>query len=190
MVNALANHGYLPRDGKNISVSQLVAAFKEALNFEQGAILLVALKGREASSTGNPLTLHLDDLAKHGVIEHDGSLSRHDTSIGDNNAFSPEIWEFVASHFDNDHESISIESAARARKARIAKAKATNPKFRMNETEEWMSIIETCLYLRERLPFEEGFKRSDKVLTLADLLVLQKKVEEASKDVQGEQMMA
>ncbi|KAL2129919.1 hypothetical protein VTI74DRAFT_7136 [Chaetomium olivicolor] len=206
MVNALANHGYLPRDGKNVSLSQLVSAFKDAINFEQGAILLVGLKARETSTTGNPLTIHLDDLAKHGVIEHDGSLSRADVHVGDNKAFSPDIWEFVASHFTD--ETISIETAARARKARLARAKETDPQFSMTKTEEWMSLVETCLYLRvfgegtegrarrewvrvlfqqERLPFAEGFKRSEKVITLGDLLVLQKKLEEAKGDPQGEE---
>jgi hypothetical protein len=66
MLNALANHGYLPRDGKNISLADLIVGFRDAINLSPDATLIVGLKALQASSTGKLVTLHLDDLAKHG----------------------------------------------------------------------------------------------------------------------------
>lgn len=66
MVNALANHGYLPRDGKDISLATLIKGAKEGINLAPDATLLVGLKALQTSSTGNWLSFHLDDLNKHG----------------------------------------------------------------------------------------------------------------------------
>ncbi|KAK0727805.1 Chloroperoxidase [Lasiosphaeria miniovina] len=200
MVNALANHGYLPRDGKGVSLARLITAFKDAINLAPAATLLVGFKSLQASTTRNPLTFNLDDLSKHGVIEHDGSLSRNDIHLGDNHSFAPEVWAAVAAHFADD-DVISIETAARARKARLAAAPKMNPAFSITDEQLGFSSIETSLYLlvfghgtegdartewvrtlfeKERLPFDEGFKRPDKPLKVVDVLDLQKKVEEAA----------
>ncbi|KAK3328253.1 Chloroperoxidase [Cercophora scortea] len=199
MVNALANHGYLPRDGKSVSLARLIVGCKEGINLAADATILVGLKALQTSTTGNPLTFNLDDLSKHGVIEHDGSLSRNDVASGDNHTFAPEIWATVAAHFTED--TISIETAAQARKDRLAAAPKLNPAFSMSDDDKRFSFIETSLYLRvfghgtdghaktqwvrtlfehERLPFEEGFTRSKTPLTVLELLDLQKKVEAAS----------
>lgn len=37
MLNTLANHGYLPHDGKNIDVATLVAGLDAALNLDSSA---------------------------------------------------------------------------------------------------------------------------------------------------------
>ena len=66
MINALANHGYLPRDGRDVSLSRLVTGCKRAINLAPDAALVVGLKALQASTTGRPLTFHLDDLSKHG----------------------------------------------------------------------------------------------------------------------------
>ncbi|KAK5656903.1 hypothetical protein OQA88_4454 [Cercophora sp. LCS_1] len=196
MLNALANHGYLPRDGKNISLTRLVSGFKESINLAPDATLIVGIKALQASSTGNFFTLNLDDLNKHGVIEHDGSLTRHDFHSGNNHTFSPELFAAFIAHFPG--ELISIEAAARARKDRLVVAEKTNPEFKMSSDDTRFSFIETASYLMvfakgvngeaktewvrkwfedERLPYEEGWKRSEKQLGVGDLLAIQKKVE-------------
>jgi len=209
MVNALANHGYLPRDGQNVSLGRLVTGLRQSLNLAPDATLLVGLKALETSTTGRWLTFHLDDLARHGVIEHDGSLSRNDAHSGDNHSFDPQAWATVTRHFagggggggGGGGETVSIETAAAARKARVEAAAATNPAFEMDEAAVRFSLIETCLYLyvfgrgvegeartewvrvlfeQERLPFQEGFARSPSMLTIAGILALQKKLEEAT----------
>ena len=63
MVNSLANHGYLPRNGLNISLDDLLVAFTDAVNLDPDATTLV---GKTAVTTGDGTTFNLDDLAKHG----------------------------------------------------------------------------------------------------------------------------
>ncbi|KAH7129935.1 Chloroperoxidase [Dactylonectria estremocensis] len=196
MVNSLANHGYLPRDGLNISLADLIVAFTDAVNLDPAATTLV---GQKAVLTGNNVTFDLDNLAKHGVIEHDGSLSRNDIYLGDNLGFNETIWSSVRSHFNQS--TIPIATAAAARKARLQAAAAANPHFSMSASDAQFSFIETALYLsifgsvtdgnavtewvrimfeQERLPFNEGFTTSESVITAAGILGLVAKVAAAS----------
>lgn len=200
MVNALANQGYLPRDGRDVSLVKLVRGFKDGINLAPDATLLVGIRALQLSSTGSLFTFHLDDLNKHGPIEHDGSLTRKDVFFGDNHTFSPEVWASVSAHF-GDREVIPIETAAEARKARMAKAAEENPEFNLTSSQERFSFIETSLYMyvfgdglegnaktewvrvlmeQDRLPLEEGFRRSDKLLTISGILATKAKVEAAS----------
>lgn len=165
MVNTLANHGYLPRNGLNVSLADLITGFTAAVNLDPAATTLVGQKALLTSTTGNNATFNLDDLNTHGgkfkirmlfgrpkilttcflVIEHDGSLSRKDTYFGDNHSFDPEIWASVASHFTES--TISIPTAAKARAARLQAAAAANPDFSLNADGVQFSFIETALYL-------------------------------------------
>ncbi|KAL0465968.1 Chloroperoxidase [Neurospora intermedia] len=201
MLNALANHGYLPHSGRDISLSQLMHGLQRGINLSPNATLIVGIKALQASTTGHWTTFHLSDLNQHGIIEHDGSLSRADLSAPpnfDNHTFVPEIWEATLRVL-GDEERISIEKAARMRAFRIEEeGPKRNSRFEMSKEDKRFSAIETALYLRvfgrgteggaetrwvrvlfeeERLPIEEGFKRSDKPLTIAEVLELQRKVE-------------
>ncbi|KAK3947489.1 Chloroperoxidase [Pseudoneurospora amorphoporcata] len=209
MLNTLANHGYLPRSGADVSLAALMQGLKRGINLAPDATLIVGLKALQASTTTGSgswqswvsswVTFHLDDLNKHGVIEHDGSLSRRDVATGDNHSFAPEIWAAVLKVLGDDDERISIEKAAHMRGFRIAEGPRMSPGgFSMSREDLRSSAIETAAYLRvfgrgteggaetrwvrvmfeeERLPIEEGFKRSDKPLTAAEILELQRKVE-------------
>ena len=66
MVNALANHGYLRRDGLNVSMDDLIIAFNASVNLVTAATELVGVKALTASTTGSPLTFNLDDINQHG----------------------------------------------------------------------------------------------------------------------------
>jgi len=77
-LNTLANHGYLPRDGKNIGPLDFVRGLREGYNLSRplsyflafGAAFLLGQFGR----------VSLGDLARHGHIEHDASLAHADTA--------------------------------------------------------------------------------------------------------------
>ncbi|KAK0117497.1 hypothetical protein ONS95_011837 [Cadophora gregata] len=192
MVNTLANHGFLPRDGLNISLADLVVAFNASVNLAPAATTLVGQKALLASTTGNNATFDLNDINKHGIIEHDGSLSRNDILFGDNHSFNSTIWNSVAASFTNT--TISLSTAKSARAARLAAAAAVNPEFNMTAGDAKFSGIETALYMtvfadpdvvdeartewvgvlfaEERLPYEEGWKRSEQELTAAGISAL------------------
>ncbi|KAK0649973.1 Chloroperoxidase [Cercophora newfieldiana] len=199
MLNSLANHGYLPRNGKNVSIDQIVNGIDEALNLSPLSSRPVAEFAATTSTTGNPSTMHLSDLATHGVIEHDGSLSRNDIFFGDNKKFNKKIYDTVAKFFTKDV--ISIQTAANARRSRLVAAQAANPAFNFTAREDQFSQFETALYLavygkgtegnaktkwvnimfrEERIPYKEGFKRPTDVITNEDIVELADKVKAAA----------
>ena len=88
------------------------------------------------TTTGNPLTFHLHDQNLHGAIEFDGSLSRSDFALGDDHTFDPAIWHTVAVNLDlyntgpsEADKYVTIETAAKARAARVKDAMAANKDF-------------------------------------------------------------
>lgn len=64
-LNTASNHGFLPRDGFNVSHQQIFDGFKEALNFDSSALLAAVTLGQTTSTTGHPSTMHMDDLNVH-----------------------------------------------------------------------------------------------------------------------------
>ncbi|KAH8655054.1 Chloroperoxidase [Tricladium varicosporioides] len=191
MLNALANHGFLPHDGANISMDDLVTGLSESINLAAAATQFVGAKALTASTTGNASTFHLDDLNTHHILEHDSSLSRNDIYFGDNHSFNQTIWDETVTHFPNS--TISFANAAAARSTRIIAAAAVNPEFNMTATEFQNSYIESALYMgtfgnittgnavtewvevlftQERLPYQEGWSRSAEEITAAQVLGL------------------
>lgn len=66
MLNALANHGFFPRNGKNISIEQMIAGIDQALNLDPASSRPVVELAATTSTTGNPKTVNLADMAAHG----------------------------------------------------------------------------------------------------------------------------
>jgi hypothetical protein len=145
MLNALANHGYLPRDGLNIDQDQVLTALNLSVNFVADSLVGVVQAALSTSTTGNSSTFNLADTAEHNVIEHDGSLSRDDLYFGDNLDFNAAIWATTAAQFTDDV--ISIETAAKARAARVAADSKVNPQFELPDALLQNSYFETSLYL-------------------------------------------
>ncbi|KAJ7210724.1 Chloroperoxidase, partial [Mycena pura] len=93
-LNTLANHGYLPRNGKNISIPMMLDAALEGFNLGPDSIIQAAKFGLLSGNA--PTTLDLDALALHSLIEHDASLSRGDFALGDNLHFNETIFSTLA----------------------------------------------------------------------------------------------
>ncbi|WQF83630.1 Putative chloroperoxidase [Colletotrichum destructivum] len=181
LLNSLANHGYLPRNGQNISVDALIEGMHAGLNLREDAKLFFRLQGNKAvgaSSTGDKTTFHLNDLNKHDLIEHDASLSRADIYFGDNWSFNQTIFDETKSYWPS--ATISISDAAKALAARQKSAEAINPEFNLPLDGHTNSLGQTAMYLglfgdyddgnanrawveyffeNERLPFELGWQR-------------------------------
>ncbi|KAI0650304.1 Cloroperoxidase [Trametes meyenii] len=79
-LNALANHGYLPRDGRNLSPSQLAHAIEHVYGLSPLFAALLSYGGVMRCGTRGKLNLH--DLAVHNLVEHDGSLVHADAPQG------------------------------------------------------------------------------------------------------------
>jgi hypothetical protein len=104
----------------------------------------------DQSDDGAPPHFDLDHLNKHGVIEHDVSLSRQDVSLGDNHSFDEWVWDRYLESY-GQASTTSMESASRARMDRVLAAKAghdaANMPFGYGIKELIMSYGETALFL-------------------------------------------
>jgi hypothetical protein len=126
VLNALANHHILPHDGRGITKEKAVQAITTALNVDfQIAVFLVgtAIKEFEKDQQRKDIqTFSLDELNKHGLIEHDVSLSRNDAALGDNHTFDPTIFNTFINNFGDATET-SFASASAARYSRVVAAR-------------------------------------------------------------------
>lgn len=168
IINSLANHGYIPRDGRQVRAAELRAAISEigvsstiGSTLTYGAYLeheetpptgVWAFLGgpfaymlqhfglrdvNEVDSEGVPC-LNLDQLARHGVIEHDVSLSRRDTAQGDN--CSPQK-DLIAGLIMSSSDGVVItnEDLARFRRQRLYQQKRENPDLLFTNVQNTMA---------------------------------------------------
>ncbi|KAK4621380.1 Putative sterigmatocystin biosynthesis peroxidase stcC [Fulvia fulva] len=87
-LNALANHGFLHHDGRNMTIPHMLQGLSAGMNM--GAYFTVLIGGAGLLSSPNVLggAFDLDDLDQHNFsIEHDASLSRRDAFFGDDHSF-------------------------------------------------------------------------------------------------------
>lgn len=127
-LNSLANHGFIPHNGRNVNFVNLVVAAFEGLGTSPETSAIVG--GLGLASSHNPITasFDLEDLRNHlFLIEHDCSISRNDEAVGNNNKFNPELWD-VALKVLNQSNSVSPINLGNAKAARIADQRKLNPK--------------------------------------------------------------
>ena len=142
LLNTLANHNYLPHSGKNITIAMLVTAFPTYVNIgtdiAQGVgAAALAISGRDNFS--------LDELDKHGAIEHDGSLASGDAYFGNDHSYNPFIYGETKSYFTEEY--VDVPAAAKARLARVTTSNLTNPEFDLTAARMGASFTETGFYL-------------------------------------------
>lgn len=108
-LNALANHGLLPRDGKGITIEVLSDAAYKGFSIASDATQVFGSLAFQTSTTGNASTFNLDDLKQHSphVLEHDGSMSRNDSYWGDNLSFNEQAWARTLANW-GDNEVITV----------------------------------------------------------------------------------
>lgn len=79
-LNSFANHGFLPHDGKGLTIPLLISALQDGMNV--GADFATVIGGAGLLSVSNDLlatSFDLNDLDELNFpIEHDASLSRAD----------------------------------------------------------------------------------------------------------------
>lgn len=209
-VNSLANHGYIPRDGRNVTASAFKAGMDEyGLGQALGSLLSYppVLNERQPPRTHRPLStlltnplqyltgafgmrtpgefdpktgapvLQLDQLAEHGIIEHDVSLSRRDIGQGDNSSPQPDLIAQILAA-SSDGKSITIHDFVALRQRRYVQQKEDNPKLDFGDHQLFLGCAEIALILKvfgdgekiplsymkawfheERLPRDEGWRK-------------------------------
>ncbi|KAF1951719.1 Cloroperoxidase [Byssothecium circinans] len=186
-LNALANHGILPRDGRNLTVPVVVAALG-TLNVSAETATGLASQALLTSSNPAGGVFNLEDLKKHGILEHDGSLSRKDAALGGANAeFDQETFNEFLGYF-NGSDQITLASAAAARWGRLTAQRKRNPTFSYTPNDRFGSYAETAIYVslfrdaatgtvplervkifftEERFPWAEGWRPVNRVTGLS-----------------------
>ncbi|KAI8611166.1 hypothetical protein BC830DRAFT_1069046 [Chytriomyces sp. MP71] len=139
-LNSLANHGYLPRNGQEISAEMLLSAIKQVFHMDASPLLGSVFKGK--------FTVDLDDLAEHGhsSLEHDVSLTRHDHALGLGHAVVPELVEALISE-SRDGQFITADDIAAFRAQRWKEAERNNFNLDFGLPQQVTACVETSVAL-------------------------------------------
>ncbi|KAJ7350694.1 Cloroperoxidase, partial [Mycena albidolilacea] len=197
-LNALANHGYLPRNGQNITIRSVLQASQDVYNIDPAVLTGVAKLGLLTSNEPDSFTLN--DLKLHGTIEFDASLSRGDFALGDNTRFNETIFSTLANS-NPGVDYYDVPSAGQVQFARLAESERTNPNLTNTDKEIGFRSFTFALTLavfgnvttgiapknfvqiwfrEERLPFAEGWARPACTLDGASVTALTGAVQKAS----------
>lgn len=113
-LNALTNQGYLPRDGKNITLPRLEAALMTALHMS--GTVARTLADQIKSVVREDGTFDLVDVRQHNLLEHDRSFTRLDFRHGDNYTMQPLMLQAMLDDANGGPISIKTLSKTYARR--------------------------------------------------------------------------
>ncbi|KAM4056982.1 peroxidase, family 2 domain-containing protein [Hirsutella rhossiliensis] len=189
-LNALANHGFLPHDGKNLGIGQIV--------------IFILTFGYASSKKPLCFTLDLADLASHRMaIEHDCSFSRDDwkNGTGNNRDFNPELWKVAYDELRRSYGGSSSAQRTHINFITMGRVKSVRAKdaIRRNPDSQWdprawfngftehglvlsafsdnipgfarLCVIKT-LFEEERLPWKEGWRPRKFRLNLVSMVTI------------------
>ncbi|KAJ7512128.1 Chloroperoxidase [Mycena galericulata] len=137
-LNAMANHGILPHDGRNIKFTDMTATIRTTFNFAPTFCDFVPRFMAELLHKNyNTDTCDLADVSLHNGIEHDASLTRQDFRYDPDQGkpYMPFIDDLLASATGTDKDGNRMLTAAdlsRYSSKRRTEARATNPDFTLD----------------------------------------------------------
>jgi hypothetical protein len=144
-MNTLANHGFINRDGMNISIGDMASAGERVFGRSAEAIMSGALNAIElgvpVAGTGDDglPTINLFDLFAHNTIEHDSSLVRQDSFFELHAQFNETIFQqMIANAVDGKITSADVDEHSFNR---IFESRRTNPDVSYDFTVEAPVIL-------------------------------------------------
>jgi hypothetical protein len=132
-LNALANHGILPRDGRKITFKEMNRVVRECYNFAPTFCWYVpntiaGILGRDYE-TG---VFDLSDIDVHNGIEHDASLTRHDSHLmPDQSKPAPDLIEELLASGTGENGCLTKKDISRFSAKRRVEARRTNGQYSM-----------------------------------------------------------
>jgi len=195
MLNTLANHGFLPRNGQGVTVEDFNDAQVTALNFDPtlAAAITSGMLGKLGAPQNESASFTLDQFDSHDHTEHDASLTRLDKIQGDFVTVNPQFVSNLladASGDSLDTDSIGKSRARREKESIAAGSPVLTDAFTAAAQGEAALILlvigrggqgadrkapknQVQAWMDyERLPVEEGYVRSETVLDSATLTPL------------------
>ncbi|KAJ7140545.1 Cloroperoxidase [Mycena crocata] len=202
-LNALANHGYLPRSGKDFTPKQLLDAAIAGYNIDPPVIAVAAKFGILTKSDSDTFDrMDLDKIVAHNIIEHDASISRNDfgDGTGDNMHFNETTFSALSSK-NPGNDTYDPVAAGQTQRDRLAHSLATNPLTLNTQKEFLLRSRESALYLsvmgdpltgiapkefvniwfrEERIPYAEGFELTKTRITEDTMSPIEDVIRDAS----------
>lgn len=137
MLNAMANHGILPHDGKNITFKQLNTTVRQTFNFASSFCFFVpkfAADFLERSYWSGKFDLAELSLHADNAIEHDASLTRHDVALVPDQGkpdlqLVDELLKEATGKTADGSPLLTIPDLSRALSKRRIDARKTNPTY-------------------------------------------------------------
>ncbi|KAI0393407.1 Cloroperoxidase [Xylariaceae sp. FL0594] len=192
MLNTLANHGYLPHNGRNITAADIGQAIYDATNWHPDFGIGAATGALKALGL---TALDLLDLDSPAGGEHPASLTRADASSGDSNTIVvARVSQLLADSGGVGVSYLTIDSVARSRnrvdatavplpteaQIGVGQAEAALLMLLMRDTYFSSSLAapsklrapkdRTRVWLlEERFPTAYGWKPAEQLVQLADL---------------------
>ncbi|KAF8352008.1 Chloroperoxidase [Amanita rubescens] len=152
-LNAFANHGLVPRDGRNISFKEAGRLCHDVFNFSPSFSYYTAnFAATVLNKSYSKDTFDLEDLSLHNGIEHDASLTRLDYAFdkGQGKPHLPYIRELLDSASGKDKEGnvlFTMEDLARFSAKRRIDSRASNPEFSLDLNHRMFASGNTCTFL-------------------------------------------
>jgi len=195
-LNAMANHGILPHNGRGISFVELGNAINKTFNFAPSFCYFVPWYAAQFLQRNYKTdTMDLEDLDVHNCIEHDASLTRHDAKYQvDQSVPDKELVEILLNHATGDGgKTLTAKDLSTVLSHRRAHSKENNGQYTLSTGQKFFgsSNSSTLLFffggnvsqlrtflLEERLP--DGWEtavRTAKGLTIASFNTTVNKVE-------------
>ncbi|RYP10498.1 hypothetical protein DL764_000681 [Monosporascus ibericus] len=189
MLNTLANHGFLPYDGEDITEEDTVHALGEGLNFDEELSRLMHQFAVTTNPTPNATTYSLDHLGRHNILEHNTSLSHADACFDDPSIFSQTVFDETRSYWKG--LVVDLDEAAISRLARLEISQATNPNYTLTA---YLTVFGgyfaaapkkhlEYFFQNERLPEVLGWKQPSKPWARSELLHMMQRVINATEAV-------
>lgn len=140
MLNTLTNHGYFPRDGRNITRYNAIKGLKDGLNFNGTLAGIMWDQAVIANPELNATFFTLDQLNVHNVLEHDASLSRTDAYFGNNHLYNSTVFAETRQWWTTDP--VTAEQLAHSKIFRQLQSRATNPEYKFTSVTQEFSLGE------------------------------------------------
>ncbi|KAL1746349.1 Chloroperoxidase [Schizophyllum fasciatum] len=202
-LNAMANHGILPHDGKHIAFPEMSEKIHATYNFAPSFCYFVPnfaanMLGRSYSRN----TFDLADLDLHNGIEHDASLTRLDTALAPDQGapHEPFVRELLDAASGRDSRTgerlLTVEDLSRISARRRVQAREANgayslgfihKKFSASNSSTMLRIFGgkvsdlEAMLLEERIP--DGFESSTKARHGLTILSFQSTVKAVEKGI-------
>ncbi|KAL1627206.1 hypothetical protein SLS56_006445 [Neofusicoccum ribis] len=188
VLNTLANHEFLPHDGRNITLDKAVNALGDALNIAPALATTFFNGGLRTNPTANATWFDFDMLHKHNVLEHDGSLSRQDMYFNTSNLFDADTFDAFLAYF-GDADTLEVNATADARARHANEMSKINPEFTITQSSLQIMVGEAAMMMmvwgsveepganrtffeyffrNERLPVELGWAPGETEIGAAD----------------------